>query len=113
MDKGYNQFKALLLEYIQDIVVDFKTVKMARGYDKQKAYSLMKQLRLVIEVAQQLDFPSLSSIAREVGVSRQALYDLWEEVEKKNWDNAADHKWQVIIREKTKSGVSKRLANPE
>lgn len=96
----YNRTKARIIGYL-DSISDYKEVDtMARGYDKQKAYLQMKSLSMVIHMAQTLDNPSIDSIAAEAGVSRQALYDLWNKIEGKPWAEKT-HKYRVIIQNKT------------
>lgn len=83
-----------------------------RGYDKRSAIENLEKLRLIFRLAQDLEYPSVRSIAKAFNTTPTTLYAEYERVFGHKFTKGLS-KYELAIRKRSESGLSQINKNSE
>lgn len=105
--REYMKFRGTLIRRLKNShYISNENTALSKEPQKEKAFFLMAQVRLALDMIDRLTFPSLTSIAKETGLSKETLYKLWKEKTGEPWVRPGG-RWEAKIIDKNRSGIRK------
>jgi DNA-binding transcriptional regulator YhcF (GntR family) len=95
-----------IAQFQKNLVTTINSYKSSvpKGYNKTEAMEHMEKLRLIFRLAQDLEYPSVRSIARAFNTTTTTLYKEYEKIYGHKYVKGLG-KYEIAIRNRGESGL--------